>query len=79
MPYSNAFTSGDWQDTGASYFTSGQSGYDGTNDAWRFTTVNQGERFQIASSVVTGKTGVHTLPLCAYFKKGTADGVRMRC
>ena len=76
LPYSNAFTSGDWQDTGASYFTSGQSGYDGTNDAWRFTTVNQGERFQIVSSVVTGKTGVHTLS--AYFKKGTADGVRMR-
>jgi len=76
LTYSNAFTSGDWQDTGASYFTSGQSGYDGTNDAWRFTTVNQGERFQIVSSVVTGKTGVHTLS--AYFKKGTADGVRMR-
>jgi hypothetical protein len=72
LEYSNSFTSGDWDDTGSSFFTSGQSGYDGTNNAWLFTATSAGERIQLNIS----KTGVHTLS--TYFKKGTADGVRMR-
>ena len=53
-------------------FTSGQQGYDGTNDAWLLTASSSGGRLQLTRS----DTGIHTTS--AYFKKGSADGVWMR-
>jgi len=72
LTFSNDFTSGSWNDTGGSFFTSGQSGYDGTNDAWLYTNTVATERIQLTIS----ETGVNTFS--GYFKKGVADGVRLR-
>jgi len=67
---SNQFDTG-WPTSNAT-FTSGQSGYDGTNNAWLLTSSMVGGRIQLTRS----DTGVHTTS--AYFKKGSADGVWLR-
>ena len=72
LTYSNDFSFVDWLATSSSFFTSGQVGYDGSNDAWLFTANAAGERIQRTIS----ESGVYTLS--AYFKKGTADGIRFR-
>lgn len=59
-----------WTQTDISTLTSGQSGYDGTNDAWlveKSASSNAYLRQNISSS------GVHTFSL--YAKSGTLDGV----
>jgi len=68
--YSNQFDTG-WPFSNASV-TSGQSGYDGSNDAWLLTASLAGGRIQLSRS----DTGVNTTS--AYFKKGSADGVWLR-
>jgi len=67
---SNQFDTG-WPTSNAT-FTSGQSGYDGSSDAWLLTSSVAGGRIQLTRS----DTGVHTTS--AYFKKGSADGVWFR-
>ena len=67
---SNQFDTG-WP-TSSATFTSGQSGYDGSSDAWLLTSSVAGGRIQLTRS----DTGVHTTS--AYFKKGSADGVWLR-
>ena len=60
-----------WQTINASV-TSGQSGYDGSSNAWELDATAAGGRvYQNISS-----SGVHTFSI--YAKKGTADGVRVR-
>ena len=68
--YSNQFDTG-WPFSNANV-TSGQSGYDGSNDAWLLTASLAGGRIQLSRS----DTGVNTTS--AYFKKGSADGVWLR-
>ena len=67
---SNTFSNASWNKIGGGAFTSGQSGYDGTNDAWQFdvtTTSNSGTWQNITLS------GAATFS--AYFKKGTIDKI----
>jgi len=67
--YSNQFDSWTVVDATA---TSGQTGYDGTSDAWLFTTTVAGaslEKSITASGVVV---------FSMYAKKGTVDGIRLR-
>jgi len=68
--YSNQFDTG-WPTSNAT-FTSGQSGYDGSSDAWLLTSSLAGGRVQLSRS----DTGINTTS--AYFKKGSADGVWLR-
>ena len=72
LTYSNDFSFVDWLATSSSFFTSGQVGYDDSSDAWLFTANAAGERIQRTIN----ESGVYTLS--AYFKKGTADGIRFR-
>ena len=67
---SNSFNVSTWNKNAGGTFTSGQSGYDGTNDAWQFnvtTASNSGAWQNITFS------GVATFS--AYFKKGTLDKI----
>jgi hypothetical protein len=59
-----------WIKNSGGTFTSGQSGYDGTNDAWQFnvTTASNSGAWQNVSF-----SGVATFS--AYFKKGTIDKI----
>jgi len=69
LTYSNQFDSWTVVDATA---TSGQTGYDGTSDAWLFTTTVAGaslEKSITASGVVV---------FSMYAKKGTVDGIRLR-
>ena len=70
MLQSNAFNN--W--SGDPTLTSGQTGYDGSSDAWLLdaTSVNQ----FIYRNDVTSFSGVTTISV--YAKKGTADGIRLR-
>jgi len=52
--------------------TGGQSGYDGTSDAWLLDASIDGGSIRQNSSV----SGVHTFSI--YAKKGSADGIRVR-
>ena len=53
-------------------FTSGQSGYDGTNDAWRFNS-DATSMYQITSLVTSG-----IVTFSVYAKIGSARGIRLR-
>lgn len=67
---SNNFSDSDWNKNAGGSFTSGQSGYDGNNNAWQFnvtTASNSGAWQNITFS------GVATFS--AYFKKGTLDKI----
>ena len=75
MPYNLLSYSEDltntWSRTDATV-TSGQSGYDGTNNAWLFDVSVDGGNLRKNISVV----GVNNFSV--YAKKGTANGVRIR-
>jgi hypothetical protein len=67
---SNTFSNGSWNKNAGGTFTSGQAGYDGSNDAWQFnvtTASNSGAWQNVTFS------GVATFS--AYFKKGTIDKI----
>ena len=68
LTYSNDFNTG-WSNVDVTY-TSGQSGYDGSSDAWLYDG-NLGYSYQIQS-----RTGVITFSV--YAKAGSADGIRLR-
>ena len=68
---SNTFSNATWSKSLASV-TGGQAGYDGTNDAWLFTSTGNFARIQQSA----GPTGV--LTLSAYVKAGTTDWVMLR-
>ena len=68
---SNAFTT-TWIKTGSLTLTSGQSGYDGSSDAWKLDVSQVFDRvFQSTST-----SGVHTFSV--YAKKGSLEGVFLR-
>ena len=69
LPWSNNYDN--WIKTLCNV-TSGQSGYDGTNDAWLLTSTGSGNslRRDVAYS------GVNSFSV--YAKAGTADGIRLR-
>jgi hypothetical protein len=68
---SNTFSDVVWPLQNAT-ITSGQSGYDGTNDAWLLDSSAAGGNIRQGSSV----SGVNTFSI--YAKVGTADGIRVR-
>ena len=68
---SNSFDSATWPKPDATV-TSGQSGYDGSNDAWLLDSTTAGGNINQGYSV----TGVVNFSI--YAKKGTADGIRIR-
>ena len=68
---SNAFTTTWTLGTGLT-LTSGQSGYDGSSDAWLYADTATGNSLQQNRST----SGVQTLSI--YAKAGTADGIRLR-
>lgn len=71
LPYSNAFTSGNWS-TYASTPTSGQSDRDGGTNAWKLDlTGTSGNMRNLSLSF----TGVHTFAV--YLKGGTLDWVKL--
>jgi len=70
---SNNFSTSPWTSSGTTE-TSGQSGYDGTSDAWLLNAASAGGYlYRGASSSLSGLSTVSI-----YAKKGTADGVRLR-
>jgi len=66
--YSNDFSNAAWIQSGT--ITSGQSGYDGTNNAWKF------ENPSITSSMYQPNTNSGVQTISAYFKKNATYGVR---
>lgn len=70
LTYSNTFNVS-WSNNGDS-ITGGQSGYDGSNDAWLFTTTASSQ--YIAKG--QGVSGVQTFSV--YAKAGTADAIVLR-
>ena len=60
-----------WNSSVSVSFTSGQSGYNGTNDAWKIDLTAAAGRVQNSNST----SGVHTFSL--YAKAGTLNWVRM--
>jgi len=69
LTYSNQFDSWTVVDATA---TSGQTGYDGTGDAWLFTTTVAG------ASLEQSITASGVVVFSMYAKKGTVDGIRLR-
>ena len=67
---SNSFDT-TWGGTGFYSLTSGQSGYDGSNDAWEFDKVAAGNNYITQSSL----TNVGVVTASVYAKAGTASGV----
>jgi len=67
---SNSFNVTGWGISGAT-LTSGQSGYDGTNDAWLIDSSSEGYVFQYAA-VVLGTFSV-------YAKANSVNNLRLRC
>ena len=74
--HSNDFTLGNWgNDAGACTRTGGQSGYDGTNDAWLITQDTAG--YDNIRSLSTGLTsGISTMSV--YAKAGTSSNMHIR-
>jgi len=68
LTYSNDFSNAAWIQSGT--ITSGQSGYDGTNNAWKF------ENPSITSSMYQPNTNSGVQTISAYFKKNATYGVR---
>ncbi len=71
---SNNFDGTGWAKSGGVTITSGQTGYDGSSDAW-LLDASIANTF-VYRNDVTSFSGVNTTSL--YAKKGTADGVRLR-
>ena len=71
--YSNDFSNANWKSSGTTE-TSGQSGYDGSSDAWLLSAANVNGF--IYRNDITSFSGVMTISV--YAKKGTADGIRLR-
>ena len=72
LTYSNDFTNAAWTKFGTITLTSGQSGYDGSSDAWLYeseTSTHSMLQYVSGSSVYT---------YSVYAKAGTADGIRLR-
>ena len=70
--YSNDFTNAAWTKFGSPILTSGQSGYDGSSDAWLY------ESTTISHSILQFVSGSGVYSLSVYAKAGTADGIRLR-
>ena len=68
---SNSFDT-TWSGVNAT-LTSGQSGYDGTNNAWEFEATNTSANTRVDQSI--SSSGVHTFSI--YAKAGTTDWVRI--
>ena len=66
---SNNFSDSDWSKTNAT-MTSGQSGYDGTSDAWKFEAASAGTTQLAQNEAVSADTPT---TLSVYAKSGNAD------
>ena len=62
-----------WQLTNAPTLTSGQSGYDGTNDAWKLEATTTGSSRSIHQ--IVSSSGVQVFSV--YVKAGTTDWIRL--
>ena len=71
LTYSNDFSNADWISANTTE-TSGQSGYDGTNDAWLLTSTDTAHSIRQSVSY----SGV--VCFSVYAKAGTADCIRLR-
>jgi len=71
LTYSNTFTNSDWNKGNAS-ITTGQSGYDGSNDAILLTSIASGGQI---SQVYTASSKLETFSV--YVKAGSVDWIRM--
>ena len=70
VPHSNTFSS--WHNQGNDYtLTSGQSGYDGSSDAWLLAKGSTQNKYLLKD----GLTDVGVFTASLYAKAGTADGV----
>ena len=70
--HSNQFDT-TWQLTNAPTLTSGQSGYDGTNDAWKLEATTTGSSRSIHQLVSTSGVQIFSV----YVKAGTTDWIRL--
>jgi hypothetical protein len=66
---SNNFSDSDWNTTSGSSFVGGQSGYDGTSDAWLFTDSGAASAYGAYQDKVIN--GVHTYSI--YVKEGSTS------
>ena len=66
---SNTFSDATWGKSGVT-LTSGQSGYNGSSDAWLITS--------IGGNLNRGQNDTGVLTFSVYAKKGTNDGIRIR-
>jgi len=71
LTYSNDTNNADWSRVGATS-TSGQSGYDGSSDAWLFSATGGGSHYALQSKTDTG-----ILTFSIYAKQGTSKGIRI--
>ena len=71
LTYSNDTSNADWSRVGATS-TSGQSGYDGSSDAWLFSATGGGSHYALQSKTDTG-----ILTFSIYAKQGTSKGIRI--
>jgi hypothetical protein len=67
--YSNDFSQSDWKTTSGSSFVGGQSGYDGSSDAWLFTDSGAVSGYGAYQDKVIN--GVHTYSI--YVKEGSTS------
>ena len=72
MTYSNDFSNAAWTKFGSPTLTSGQSGYDGSSDAWLY------ESTTASHSMLQFVSGSGVYSFSVYAKAGTADGIRLR-
>ena len=71
LTYSNDTSNAAWSRVGA-LPTSGESGYDGSSDAWLLTATGAGAHYALQSKTDTG-----ILTFSMYAKQGTTKGVRI--
>ena len=71
LTYSNDTSNPAWSRVGATP-TSGQSGYDGSSDAWLFSASGAGAHYALQSETDTG-----ILTFSIYAKQGTSKGIRI--
>ena len=72
LTQSNNFSDSDWTKFGTITLTSGQSGYDGSNDAWLYESETS------VHSLLQYVSGSSVYSFSVYAKAGTADGIRLR-
>ena len=72
LTYSNDFSNAAWTKFGSPTLTSGQSGYDGSSDAWLY------ESTTASHSMLQFVSGSGVYSFSVYAKAGTADGIRLR-